>query len=153
MASAELDEDKLNDAEAPMPPTRTLASEGEFSSPISPTRRAAESEQESALQKCIGCLVHFSLYGFNVVSFFACLLIVGGQVAAMSQLNFRSPELAVLGMTIVALWALSVLGLYGVYTSHRKLLRMYAFMLLVLILLQVSIIVTLYQNLHHQIRH
>eukprot|EP01043_Picozoa_sp_COSAG02_P060108 COSAG02_NODE_7787_length_2845_cov_1.769847_5_plen_287_part_01 len=65
----------------------------------------------------------------------------------MSQLNFRSPELVVLGITIVGLWALSGLGLYGVYTTHRQLLRMYAFMLLVLILLQASIIVTLYQNL------
>ena len=93
----------------------------------------------------------------------------------MSQINFKSPELVVLGITILLLWVLSGLGLYGVKTNHRQvgtqeiyqspaciysatdasascanhrqILRMYAFMLLVLILLQVSIVTTLYQNL------
>ena len=116
-------------------------------------------------------MVHFALYGFNTVAFFSCLIIVAGQVAVMSQINFKSPELVVLGITIIGLWVLSglgnftsnqeiydrtflseidcgvITGIYGVRTEHRQILRMYAFMLLVLILLQVSIVTTLYQNL------
>ena len=140
--SSVLKAQQQKDGEAPSPPALERA-EIVFDEQ-SPKALATE---KSALDKCVGCLVLSSLYGFNVVSFLACLVIIAGQVAAMSQLDFRSPELVVLGTTIVALWVLSVLGVYGVYTSHRQLLRMYAFMLLMLILLQVSIVVTLYQNL------
>jgi hypothetical protein len=157
MSAEEAEEQKRRDAEPPPPPTaaelakmdadRLAEREKRASSPISPTKRKVEETEETLVHKVTSCMVHFSLYGFNIVSFFACLLIVAGQVAAMSQINFKSPELVVLGITIVALWVLSGLGLYGIKTAHRQLLRMYAFMLLVLILLQVSIVVTLYQNL------
>ena len=74
-----------------------------------------------------------ALIGFNVVAFLSCLVMVGGQVAAMSTLNFNSAELVVLGATIVCLWFLSGLGLVGTCKKHRMMLRMYAFMLLVLV--------------------
>jgi hypothetical protein len=48
------------------------------------------------------CIVVTLLIGFNVLAFFCCAVMVAGQVAAMSTLDLRSPELMVLGLTIGA---------------------------------------------------
>lgn len=55
--------------------------------------------------------------------------------------------LAATGISIAALGLLSVIGLYGTFRKDQTCMRAYAFMLLVLVLLQVSIITVLYNNI------
>ena len=52
-------------------------------------QRSSGDEEETFLHKCVGFMVHFSLYGFNIVAFLACLIIVAGQVRTNE--TYQSP--------------------------------------------------------------
>jgi hypothetical protein len=109
----------------------------------------AEKKQESSscCHKMQVVLVLLSLYLFNLVAFLACGSIVVGQVAAYEKFDTQSPELVVLGTTIAALGVLSAMGIYATCRKRKTTLRMYSFMLLVLILMQCSIVWVLYSNI------
>ena len=110
-------------------------------------RAEVDARKPTAWQTCKPRLVDLSLWAFNVVAFIACAVMFLGQAESLWKLGLSSPELILLGASVAALWALSVLGMWGVRTQHRTGLRMYAFMLLVLILAQSSIVWELANNL------
>ena len=110
-------------------------------------RAEVDARKLTAWQTCKPRLVDLSLWTFNVIAFIACSMMFLGQAESLWRLGFSSPELILMGASVAALWALSVLGMWGVRTQNRAGLRIYAFMLLVLILAQSSIVWELSNNL------
>ena len=105
-----------------------------------------EARKKTFTEKCIPLLTNISLYAFNGIAFVVSSSMVLGQMVAFQQFDVESAELVLLGFSIAALAALSGLGLYGTYKNHQAALRMYAFMLMVMILQQISIVWVLYSN-------
>ena len=93
---------------------------------------------------CTGVL---ALTVFNTVALLISAISVGGQLAVSDQVEFKNAELLVLAGTMVALGVFALMGLYGTQTKSQTLLRMYTFGLLVLVMLQVSILAVLVQNI------
>ena len=88
------------------------------------TREDVDALAPTCWQEYSRHFVDISLHGFNILAFLCCLTMVLGQAAAMSTINLRSPELVVLGFTVICLWVLSIVGLFGTRTKNRFALRM-----------------------------
>ena len=69
-------------------------------------------------------VVKLCLYGFNATVFLGCLAVLAVQINALADLRMRSPELVVLGITLVCLWLLSVVGLVGTWRRRGRTMRM-----------------------------
>jgi len=70
------------------------------------------------------CLTAFLLYIFNLTAFFVCGVIVAGQIVAWEQFDVDSPELVVLGITVLGLAVVSLIGLRGTCKKEQHRLRM-----------------------------
>lgn len=110
-------------------------------------RAEVDARSQTTWQKCKPRLVDLSLWFFNLTAFIACAVMFLGQAESFWELGASSPELILLGASVVSLCALSILGMWGTRTKHRTGLRAYAFMLLVLMLGQISIVWELGNNL------
>ncbi len=93
------------------------------------------------------CTGTFAMTAFNLIALAISVVVVAGQVAVADQLDFNNAELIVLGGTIVALGVLAMMGLYGTRKRSQRVLRLYTFGLLVLVMLQMSILAVLIQNI------
>jgi hypothetical protein len=73
-------------------------------------------------------VVKLCLYGFNAAVFLGCLVVLAVQIfgtaEGLASMGIVSPELAVLAITLVCLWLLSILGLVGAWTRRGRTLRM-----------------------------
>jgi hypothetical protein len=69
-------------------------------------------------------VVKLCLYGFNAAVFLGCLAVLAVQINALAGVGMRSPELVVLGITLVCLWLLSVVGLVGTWRRRGRTMRM-----------------------------
>jgi hypothetical protein len=73
-------------------------------------------------------VVKLCLYGFNVAMFLGCLAVLAVQIFGTSEglasMGIVSPELVVLGITLVCLWVLSIVGLVGAWKRRGRTLRM-----------------------------
>lgn len=69
-------------------------------------------------------VVKLCLYGFNAAVFLGCLAVLAVQINALAGVDLRSPELVVLGITLVCLWLLSVVGLVGTWRRRGRTMRM-----------------------------
>eukprot|EP01046_Picozoa_sp_COSAG06_P000706 COSAG06_NODE_20_length_33882_cov_18.856969_18_plen_2148_part_00 len=110
-------------------------------------RAEVDARVQTTWQKCLPRLIDGSLWFFNLVAFISCAIMLLGQAGTLWSLGMSSPELVLLASSVIALWVLSALGMWGTRAKHRTALRMYAFMLLVLILAQSSIVWELANNL------
>lgn len=100
-----------------------------------------------ASQVVKACTGAFALVWFNVIALLICVIIVAGQVAIADEMDFRNAELLVLGGTIIGLGVLALMGLYGTHGKKQTVLRLYTFGLICLIMLQMSILAVLLQNI------
>ena len=73
-------------------------------------------------------VVKLCLYGFNAAVFLGCLAVLAVQILRtskdLSSIGMASPELVVLSITLVALWLLSAVGLFGTWRRRGRTLRM-----------------------------
>lgn len=73
-------------------------------------------------------VVKLCLYGFNAMVFVGCTTVLTVQTLKtstdLSSIGMASPELLVLSFTLVALWVLSAVGLYGTFRRRGTTLRM-----------------------------
>ena len=110
-------------------------------------RDAVDARVLSTWAKCKPRLVDVSLWTFNMITWCACIVMIAGQVGTLWELGLGSPELVLLALSVVGLWVLTMVGMYGTTKKNRTALRLYAFMLLVLVLAQTSILWELINNL------
>ena len=87
-----------------------------------------ERELPMKRSSCSRCIRSFTsevlLCLFNLAAFFVCGVIVAGQVAAWEQFDVNSPELVVLGTTILGLAVVSLIGLHGTCKKEQHRLRL-----------------------------